>query len=38
MSDQRTNSTKQRYNTVILHDSKLVGLCFYKGAGEDGIG
>ncbi len=35
MSVQMTNSTIQRFNSVRWHDSKLLGLCFYREGSEE---
>jgi hypothetical protein len=32
-----TNSTTQRFNAIRWHDSKLVGLCFYRDGEEDRV-
>ena len=37
MRVQTTNSTIQRFNAIRWHDSKLVGLCFYKVGEEDWV-
>lgn len=37
MNVQMKNSTVQRFNSVQWHDSKLVGLCFYKAEEEDRV-
>ncbi len=37
MNVQMTNSTAQRFNAVRWHDSKLVGLCFYRAGEEDRV-
>jgi hypothetical protein len=34
---QTTNSTIQRFNAIRWHDSKLLGLCFYRAGGEERI-
>jgi hypothetical protein len=35
MSDQIANSTIQRFNAIRWHDSKLLGLCFYRAGSEE---
>ena len=37
MSVQMMNSTIQRFNAIRWHDSKLVGLCFYRAEGEERV-
>jgi hypothetical protein len=37
MSTQTMNSTAQRFNNIRWHDSKLVGLCFYRAEEEDRV-
>jgi hypothetical protein len=37
MTVQLENSTVQRFNSISWHDSKLVGLSFYKTEGEERV-
>jgi hypothetical protein len=37
MSSQFLATTVEKFNSLRLHDSKLVGLCFYKVEGEERV-
>jgi len=37
MTMQTMNSTIQRFNAIRWHDSKLIGLCFYRSDGEERV-